>query len=96
MATQKIVDARHGEKTIKVTLNFWTNQHAKKGKVVQKHAWDSGLLYVAANKTHGIRNQKSVRFSSLSNVAESISKALREAGVTLSESPGSKSARSPN
>ena len=84
MARARAVKANHGEKTIKVTLNFWTDNFAVKGKVVPKHAWDSGLLYVAANKTHGIPTQRSVRFSSLSDVGESVRKALREAGVRLS------------
>jgi hypothetical protein len=87
MTKPKAVKAKRGEKTIKVTLNFWTDGIGGEGKVVPKQAWDSGMVYVAANKTHGISTKGNVRFSSLPEIGESVRKALRAAGVRLHPSP---------
>ena len=41
--------AGHGQKTIKVQINFWTDNIAPKGYIQPKHCWSLGMVTVAAN-----------------------------------------------
>ena len=93
MAKPKAVKANYGEKTIKVTLSFWTNGHADKGYVVPKHAWDSGMVHVAVNKTHGIASISGVKFRSLSEIGDSVRTALEKSGVHLQRSKPAEAAK---
>jgi hypothetical protein len=87
MAKPKAVEAEYGKKSIKVTLYFWTDNLGGEGKILPKHAWDSGMVYVGANKEHRISKTKNVRFPSLPQIGESVKKAVMEAGVILHPSP---------
>jgi hypothetical protein len=68
MPTNKIdaaaQEAKHGEKMIEVKLRFWTNDIAeKKGDVIPKHAWSSGVVRVERNDSHGIKPDHLCRFT---------------------------------
>jgi len=62
----------HGDKTIKMTLYFWTDKiDGEPAKV----AWDYGTVNAKANKSRGIRPNKSgVQFTSLDDLPNAIRK----------------------
>ena len=76
--------AQHGQKMIEIQLRFWTNDIAeKKGQIVPKHAWTSGVVKVESNKSHGIQAKSPIPFHSLLDVGAVIEKALIQHGITL-------------
>jgi hypothetical protein len=47
--------AKHGDKMISITLNFWTNDIAdRKGDIMPKHAWDAGMLALHASQDYSV------------------------------------------
>lgn len=74
--------AGHGQKTIKVQINFWTDNIAPKGYIKPKHCWPSGMVTVPANPAHGIRSQDPIPFNKFEDLPDAIQQALEEAGVT--------------
>jgi len=84
----KIVDiesreAKQGERMIEVRLRFWTNDIVPKGRIVPKHAWASGVVRIASNKSHGIAPSNPRPFNSLLDVGAVIEKVLIDHGVVL-------------
>jgi hypothetical protein len=58
--------AQPTEKMIEVRIRFWTNNIAQKqGEIVPKHAWDSGMVAMERNESHGIRPAKPKPFHTL-------------------------------
>ncbi len=50
-------EAIHGEKTICLTVYFFTNEIAtEKGTIVPKHAWTNGTVALRSNRAHGIKS----------------------------------------
>jgi hypothetical protein len=48
------IEAPHGDKTVEITIRFWTDQIAEeKGKLLPKHINNSGVIRMSTNKTHG-------------------------------------------
>ena len=77
-------EAKHGEKMIEVKLRFWTNDIAeKKGDVIPKHAWSSGVVRVERNDSHGIKPGTPLPFHSLLDVGAVIERSLLEHGIVL-------------
>ena len=73
-----------GEKMIEIKIRFWTNGLARgKGKITPKHAWDSGMVRVERNDTHGIKPGKPLPFHSLLDVGRAIEKTLITYGFVL-------------
>ena len=84
MAADRPKTAPHGEKTIELTVRFWTDDIApRKGQVVPKHAWTHGTVRPVTNATHGITRGKAVPFNSLMEIGRAIEKALIAQGVSL-------------
>ena len=80
----KDVDARYGEKTIRLTVYFWANNIASSpAKVDQRKARAQGAVQIQANKSHGIAAGKAVPFNSMPEIGIAIEKVLIEAGVKL-------------
>lgn len=75
--------AKHGEKTIEITVRLWTNDIAELGRVVPKHARTSGVVKVEANKLHGISDSKPVPFHSLLDLNSVIERLLIFHEITL-------------
>mgnify|MGYP006908215320 CR=1 FL=1 len=74
----------YGEKMIEVSVRFWTNDIAsEKGQLVPKHAWDSGMVAVPRNKTHGLGGVEPMAFTSILELTKVIADALAKQGVTL-------------
>jgi hypothetical protein len=80
----KGVRANANERMIEIKLRFWTNNIAsKKGYVIPKHAWTSGMVRMEKNKTHGIMAMKPKPFNSLMDIGSVIEKILLAHGVVL-------------
>ena len=81
--------AKHGEKTIEVSLRFWTDDIAEtKGRIRPGHCWSAGTVRVPKNDSHGISGQHpSIPFNSLREITSAIDKAMTEAGITIHTDP---------
>ncbi len=72
-----------GERTIKMTVRFWTDDIASgSGRIRPKHAWTSGDVALAANDAHGITRRRR-KFNSLGELAAVIERLLIEGDVKL-------------
>ena len=77
-------EAKHGQKMIEVRLRFWTDGIAEEsGKILPKHAWSSGVVRIAPNKSHSIVSSNPKPFNSLLDVGAVIEKVLIEQGIVL-------------
>ena len=77
-------EAKHGEKTIALTVYFFTDEIAtEKGKIVPKHAWTSGTVALRSNRSHGIKSGVEHHFDSLLEVGKAIEDALIEGEIIL-------------
>ena len=76
--------AKHGDKMIEVRIRFWTDGIAEqKDTIIPKHAWDSGVVVMDSNKSHGIAPESPQPFNSILDLQSAIAKVLTEHGVTL-------------
>jgi hypothetical protein len=81
------LEAKHGDKMIEVKLRFWTNDIADEpGKVIPKHAWDSGVVRIERNDSHGIVPSNPIPFDSLLHVGAVIEGVLIEHHIKLHSS----------
>ena len=72
-----------GQKTIALTIRFWTNEIASEGKVSPGKCWDSGMARFDMNEAHGITDHEWVPFANLAGLSEAIRRAAERAGVEL-------------
>jgi hypothetical protein len=76
--------AKQGEKTIEVTIRFWTDGiTTKKNSIIPKHAWDYGAIYLHQNGTHGIKPASPKPFNSILDLTSVLSQVLVQHGITL-------------
>ncbi len=74
--------AGHNEKMIELRIRLWTNDIAEtKGEIVPKHSWDSGMIYMQRNASHGIEPKNPRPFHSAMGLTAAIEKVLIEHGV---------------
>ena len=84
-------EAKHGEKTIGLTVYFFTNDIAtEKDKIVPKHAWTSGEVVLKSNPSHGIKSGVKRHFHSLLGMATAIEDLLIEGEIILHPHPTGK------
>ena len=87
IASKKKVIARNGERTIKLSIKFRTDEieSNRVGEITPKHAWDSGIVNVVANKSHGIQANlpEKMCFNSMAELPAVIERTLELMGVTL-------------
>ena len=77
-------EAIHGKKMIEVKIRFWTNDiSTKKGKVIPKHCWDSGVIRVQPNDLHSIKVSKPMPFHTLLDLPSTIEKILLAHNIKL-------------
>ena len=77
---------------IEISVRFWTNDIAgPDGHILPKHCWDSGIIRMPKNDSHGISNQEAKPFNSLMEITQVIEQALIDADIRVSV--GSKSSR---
>ena len=75
---------KHGDKMIEVRLRFWTDRIAEqKDRVIPKHAWDSGVVVMDGNKSHGIAPKPPKPFNSILDLHNVLAEVLTAHGVTL-------------
>jgi hypothetical protein len=83
------IEAKQGKKMIEVKLRFFTNNIASQsGKIIPKHAWTQGVVYMQGNESHGIVPCNPRPFHSLLDIGQVIEKVLLEHGIVLI--PGSR------
>ena len=77
-------DPARGDRMIELRVRFWTNGIASdEGKIVPRHAWDSGTVEMRSNESHGIVAKQAYHFYSLPELPYVIEKALISNGVRL-------------
>ena len=77
-------EARQGERTIEVSIRFWTNDIADtSGHIRPGHCWAQGMVSVPVNSSHGIESTESIPFNSIMSLSHVIGQALTNAGVRL-------------
>lgn len=81
--------AKHGEKTIEVSLRFWTDDIAEtKGHIEPRHCWSAGTVRIPKNDSHGISGEyRAIPFNSLKEITSAIEKAMTEADITIHTDP---------
>lgn len=83
-AEQKQADKN--ERMIEVKVRFWTNNIARpkrKGIIFPKQAWDSGVVRIDRNDSHGIKPGRLVHFHSFAGIPHAIEKVLIAHEITL-------------
>lgn len=87
--------AKHGEKTIRVSVKFWTDGiAAKKNHVVPGHCWEGGFVNVEANPTHELKAGQPVPFNTFEDLVPTVIGVLDDAGVRIILNPRKRSRRS--
>jgi DNA-binding CsgD family transcriptional regulator len=77
-------DARWGKRMVEIRVRFWTDKIAEgKGRIVPKHAWDTGIVRIDSNVEHGISPKPPRPFNSLAELPSKIEQVLIDHGVTL-------------
>jgi hypothetical protein len=77
-------EAKQGEKMIEIKLRFWTDGIAKRrGQVIAKNAWTSGMISMEKNKSHDTEPGKSRPLYKLLDIGSVVEKMLIENGVIL-------------
>ncbi|MCJ2557094.1 MAG: hypothetical protein LN415_08335 [Candidatus Thermoplasmatota archaeon] len=74
---------------IELRIRFWTNDidGNPKGAVTQRVCWDSGLVYVVRNKSHGIESKGPSYFKGLCHLLCSVEKVLEKHDIKLEMDP---------
>lgn len=76
--------AQWGERLIKISVNFWTNDIAEeKGYIIPKNAWSYGKVGLRANPSHDIKSSDPIAFESLMELPAKIEELLIREGITL-------------
>ena len=76
--------AKHGQKMLEVRVRFWTDDIAdKKGEIIPKHAWGSGMINIDRNEAHGLTPEKWLAFNSMAEIPAVLEKCLVENGVKI-------------
>lgn len=83
-----MVYAPYGEKSIQVTVYFWTDDLAStKGEISPGHGWAQGVVQVETNDSHDIHGTRPIPFNRMSELTTKIEEALEHSGVRLHQSP---------
>jgi hypothetical protein len=78
------IEAKHGDKTVEITIRFWTDNIANtKGTVLPKHVNNSGTIGLVANKTHGIPSEKATPFGSITELPAKIEELLEHHKIVV-------------
>ena len=68
--------AVHGKKMIEIRVRLWTDNIADSGKILPKHAWDAGVVYLSGNASHGIETTQPAPFNGFAELPRKIEKLL--------------------
>jgi hypothetical protein len=77
--------ARYGERTIVITVRFWTNKIAeKRGHVIPKVCWDKGVIDVLENHSHGLKRLNDpIPFNSIAEIPAKIEQIFKQKGIKV-------------
>lgn len=76
--------AKHGQKMIQINIRLWTNNIShRKGEIIRKHAWTSGVIRLESNQAHKITLTNPVPFHSLMDLTAVVEKVLIQHGIML-------------
>ncbi|HEY1647497.1 MAG TPA: hypothetical protein VGF96_05930 [Terracidiphilus sp.] len=94
----EVREAKHGERMIEIKVRFWTDAIAGTKQIRPKHGWGSGVVRIAGNKSHGIKQGRARPFNSVPEIAAAIERVLIEHGIVLhhSKKMGKYMAEKPN
>lgn len=82
-------NAQHGERTIEISIRFWTNDIAEtSGHVLPKHCWPSGTVSVPVNESHGLASSEPHMFNSLMELPGVIENALIASDIRMHVNKG--------
>ena len=79
-------EAKHGEKMVEIKVRFWTDGIEEAGQILPKHAWSSGVVRVARNKSHSIVPGRPRPFNSLMELGSVIERVIIEHDLVLHHS----------
>jgi hypothetical protein len=79
------VAAPYGEKTVLMTVRFFTSDLAGPGLIRPRHVWDQGFIRVMPNEAHGIADFKKP-FHGMTELR--LEDVLAEAGITVHQLRG--------
>lgn len=80
----KAKEAVHGKKMIEIKVRFWTDNIADtEGKIIPKHCWDSGVVRISSNDSHGIKPLSPRPFNSLPEIMPHIERILKDHDIKL-------------
>ena len=91
METASSIKAQKNEKMLELRIRFWTNDLAEtEGEIIPKHAWDSGVVVMDRNLSHGIEPGSPTPFGSTMGLLSVIEKVLISHGIRLHPSKKSR------
>lgn len=76
-----------GNKTIAVTVYFFTDDLTEDPAQTTPRAWAQGQVAVQANGRHGLKSGSQVMFNRMAELPGAVEDALTDAGVTLRLTP---------
>jgi hypothetical protein len=79
----RAIAAPHGEKMIQLDVRLFTDEIASPGKIIPKHAWDTGMVTVQTNPSHGLKKGEPIPFNSLLELPVAIEKLFLKKGIVL-------------
>ena len=69
---------------IELRIRLWTNRlGTAEGHITPKHAWDSGVVFMQRNASHGIEAKTPKPFHSMMDLTAIVEKVLIAHGVKL-------------
>ncbi len=70
---------------VEVRVRFWTDEIADggRGMILPKHIWDTGVVDIARNKSHGIVPGNPVPFNSIAELPSKLEKLFIEQGIKV-------------
>ena len=77
---EKKKKGEYGSNMVKVTLQFWTNNVPARAD--KKTAWESGVIYLNANKSKGIKSDME-RFGNVGEITPFLKTILKRNGIKL-------------
>jgi hypothetical protein len=84
------IKAAPTENMIEIRIRFFTDDIAPGKNIIEpKHAWDTGMVMVTANHSHGLKAIQPLPFHSLMDLPRAIEKVIIESNLTLHSAPRS-------
>ncbi|MCK4456298.1 MAG: hypothetical protein KAW39_01005 [Thermoplasmata archaeon] len=74
---------RYGEKTIELTVRFWTNDISRKeNHIVPRVCWEHGMITLKKNESHGLAVKRKP-FKSIAHLSRAVEELLKASNVEV-------------